>query len=111
MSIRQNPVTSAAHMALGQWSRRLGTTGGVAMQLLPGLLAEVDQHMAHVRDAIADTRGVVHPVTLAAYADGVADAATVKGWSADEVLSGDWARASWTSVRLLAVCLLADAAA
>jgi hypothetical protein len=47
---------------------------------------------------------------LAAYADGVADGAFAKGWSPDEVLGGDWSLASWPSVRLLAVCVLAETA-
>lgn len=102
-------VTSAARLALGQWGSRLGVTGMTAMRATPGLRAEVDQHAASIREAIADRRGRLHPVTLAAYADGVADVATAKGWSPDEIAGGDWSAASWPSVRLLAVCVLADA--
>ncbi len=104
-------VTSAAQLALGQWASRLGVAGTAAMRALPGLLAEVDQHAAAVREAIADRRGRLRPVLLAAYADGVADGAAAKGWSPDEVVAGDWSVASWASVRLLAVCVLAEAAA
>ncbi len=103
-------VVAAAHLALGQWSSRLGVAGMAAMNSLPGLLAEVDQHAAHVRDAVADRSGRVRRVMLAAYADGVADGAFAKGWSPDEVLGGDWSLASWPSVRLLAVCVLAETA-
>ena len=104
-------VTSAALLVLGQWTARLGVNGMIAMRVLPGLLAEVDQHATHVRRAIADPQGRLHPVPLAAYADGVADVATRRGWSPDEVLGGDWTTASWPSIRLLAVCVLAAAMA
>jgi hypothetical protein len=83
----------------------------MAMRDVPGLLAAVDQHAAHVRDALADRLGRLHPITLAAYADGVADAATARGWSVDELSDLDWTAASWPSVRLLAVCVLAETAA
>ncbi|MDP9818128.1 DUF6401 family natural product biosynthesis protein [Spirilliplanes yamanashiensis] len=103
-------VLAAAQLALGQWRARLGATGMAALKAVPGLLAEVDQHAAHVRDALADGAGRVRRVLLAAYADGVADRAAAAGWSADEVVAGDWRRASWPSVRLLAVCVLAESA-
>ncbi len=82
-----------------------------AMRDVPGLLAAVDQHAAQVRDSLADRRGRLHPITLAAYADGVADAATERGWSMDELSEPDWSAASWPSVRLLALCVLAETTA
>ena len=100
-------VFTAALIALRQWSHRLGAAGFSAMQTVPGLLAQVDQHLAQIRDTVGDQRGRVHPVTLAAYADGVADAAAGKGWTAGEVAAVGWHRASWPSVHLLAVCVLA----
>ena len=103
---RQAVITGAL-TALGQWSRHLGAAGMAAMHALPGLMAQVDQHLAQIRDAVADQRGRIHPVTLAAYADGVADAATVRGWTAAEPAAVGWHRASWPSVHLLAVCVLA----
>ncbi len=81
------------------------------MRAVPGLLAAVDQHAAQVRDSLADRRGRLHPITLAAYADGVADAAIARGWSIKELSERDWTAASWPSVRLLAVCVLAEATA
>lgn len=113
MSLRRDgghSVSSAARHGLAQWAARLGGAGIAAMRVAPALLAQVDQHAAHVRDALSGRPGGLHPISLAAYADGVADAATRHGWSWEEVRSGDWARASWPSVRLLAVCVLADAA-
>ncbi|MGA5299950.1 DUF6401 family natural product biosynthesis protein [Nucisporomicrobium flavum] len=105
-------VASAAHLALAQWWARLGGHGAAALRVLPGLAAEVDQHIAEVREQLTDGRGGgLHPVTLAAYADGVADVATRRGWSPLHTPADGWARAPWPSVRLLAVCLLAGAPA
>jgi hypothetical protein len=96
-------VIDAAELALEQWYHRLGASGAAAMRAAPGLLALVDQHVTQIRSAIA---GRLHPVALAAYADGVADTATARGWSADETAAG-WHNPSWPSVHLLAVCVLA----
>jgi hypothetical protein len=104
-------VVAAAHLALEQWSVLLGTAGRAAMRTVPGLLATVDQHAAEIRAALADCFGRLSPVTLAAYADGLADVASAKGWSADEIRTGGWGAASWPSLRLLAVCVLCDATA
>ncbi|SNY42670.1 DUF6401 family natural product biosynthesis protein [Paractinoplanes atraurantiacus] len=101
MEMRQH-VTTAARLALAQWSQRLGADGMEAMRSRPGLTAAVDQHIAQIRDTIGHAR----PEALAAYADGVADAVTAKGWRADETARG-WEGASWPSLHLLAVCVLA----
>ncbi|MFI1990419.1 DUF6401 family natural product biosynthesis protein [Actinoplanes sp. NPDC020271] len=94
-------VTASAQLALDQWAARLG----VPADPEPGLLAVLDQHMARIVAAVA----AVTTVNLAAYADGVADAAAVRGWSPS--VAGDWRDASWVSVHLLAVCMLARSAA
>ncbi|WP_250006168.1 DUF6401 family natural product biosynthesis protein [Actinoplanes sp. M2I2] len=103
-------VIAAAVLALEQWTYRVGAAGMAAMRGLPALHAAVDQHVAHIRGVVADQGGRVHPATLAAYADGVADSVTARGWTAREVLAG-WERPSWPSVHLLAVCVLAEACA
>ena len=103
-------LVAAARLALEQWSARLGHAGRAAMAHLPSLVAQVDQHAAEVRAAVADAQGRLTPVNLAAYADGLADVATARGWTADEVHEQGWARASWPSLRLLAVCVLHDSA-
>ena len=110
MGSGQQTIASSARHALGQWSQRLGKAGMLAMRNVPGLLAAVDQHAAQVRDSLADRRGRLHPISLAAYADGVADAATERGWSINDLFERDWTAASWPSVRLLAVCVLAETA-
>ncbi len=111
MAEQARQVGSAARLALGQWWHLVGDSGTAAMAGSPGLLAMVDQHAALVRDAVADRHGRVHPETLAAYADGLTDAAVARGWSLRELADGDWNRASTVSVRLLAVCVLAAAVA
>lgn len=95
-------VIDAARFALARWSEWLGESGIEAMRQSPGLAAAVDQHAAQIREAI----GEVRPETLAAYADGVADTVIARGWSADETGTG-WNSASWPSLHLLAVCVLA----
>ena len=104
-------LTSAARLALEQWSARLGSAGRAAMAELPGLVAEVDQHAAEVRAAVVDAFGRLCPINLAAYADGLADVAAARGWSADEVHERGWQRASWPSLRLLAICQLHESGA
>jgi Family of unknown function (DUF6401) len=90
-------VTASAHLALEQWAARLGAPADPE----PGLLAVLDQHMARIATAV----GSLTPVNLAAYADGVADAAASRGWAPSPVR--DWRQASWVGVHLLAVCVLA----
>ena len=104
-------VSAAARLALGQWSQRVGEGGMAAMAVSPGLLALVDQHAAVVRDAVADRHGRVPLASLAAYADGLADAAAARGWSLRELDDDGWNRASSVSVRLLAICVLASSQA
>jgi hypothetical protein len=101
-------VASAADVALERLQRLVGSAGFAAMSRCPGLLAEVDQHAAEVREALGEEPGQVPaPVRLAAYADGVVDTAAGHGWQPDEAIDADWPRASWPLVRLLAVCVLA----
>ncbi|PZF80489.1 DUF6401 family natural product biosynthesis protein [Jiangella anatolica] len=70
-------------------------------QWAPGLLAEVDQHAAAVRDILVVTGHGLGPVELADYARGVEDVARERGWR-----HGD---DDWVSLRLAGVCLLAMA--
>ncbi|HEX8631307.1 MAG TPA: DUF6401 family natural product biosynthesis protein [Catenuloplanes sp.] len=108
---RRDSVAWAAQLALGQWARRVGEPGRVALRTHPALVARVDQHAAEVRDALLDADGQIPVVALAAYADGVNDVATARGHSlADLAASVTWSRAPWPLVRMLAVCLLAGAA-
>jgi hypothetical protein len=97
-------VLDGARFALDQWARRLGAPARPE----PGLIAQLDQHTARIKETIGDAAGEISPVRLAAYADGVADMAVARGWTVGEAAAADWRGASWPSVHLLAVCLLAS---
>ncbi|TQJ06719.1 hypothetical protein FB475_6386 [Kribbella jejuensis] len=70
----------------------------------PGLQAAVDQHAAAVRDILGLTIGSAGPVELAAYAQGVRDAAAEHGWSLEHSSESDW-----VTLRLLATVSLTSA--
>jgi hypothetical protein len=74
---------------------------------LPGLLAELDQHGAALRDLLGESDRGPSLVSLAGYADGLRDMAGDLGWQLPRPEQVDWARAPWLLVRLVAVCQLA----
>jgi hypothetical protein len=85
----------------------VGAEGLAVAAANPGLMAIVDQHSAGVRDSLsADVRPMT-PVLLAAYAEGVRDAAFTHGWQ-PPVGAFDWAEDDWVMRRLLAVCAIAQ---
>src|SRR5947209_16604473 len=93
---------SVARRELASLHEILGDAGLSAAKLMPGLLAEVDQHAAAVRDILRLSNGQVGPVELAAYARGVRDVACHRGWRPPE--RGDiasWSTADWVCLRLL----------
>jgi uncharacterized membrane protein len=111
-NLRDDPALWAAQLALSQLARRVATTGFAAMRIRPALVARVDQHAAAVRDALTDVSGRVGALGLAAYADGVCDTATLRGWQMpDSVEPVHWMDPAWPLVRLLAVCVLAESTA
>ena len=98
----------SAHASLDARTASVGVSGVAAAAGSPALLAAVDQHAAGVRDSLsADVRPLT-PVSLAAYAEGVRDAAFKHGWTPPpgEI---DWTVNDWVLRRLLAVCQLAQA--
>jgi Family of unknown function (DUF6401) len=96
----------SANASLAELTATLGDTGLAAAAGSPGLLAALDQHVAGVRESLsADTRPLT-PVVLAAYAEGVRDAAFQHGWQAPDGPI-DWSRPDWVLYRLLAVCAIA----
>jgi hypothetical protein len=95
-----------AHASLDDLTATVGVSGLTAAADSAGLLAIVDQHVAGIRDSLsADVRPIT-AVVLAAYAEGVRDAAVKHGWSppTDRI---DWSQQDWVLLRLLAVCALA----
>ncbi|WFE39572.1 DUF6401 family natural product biosynthesis protein [Micromonospora sp. WMMD998] len=98
----------AARSTLITLTTLVGTAGLAAARAIPGLLAEVDQHAAGVRDSLHGDRRPLTVAALAGYAEGLRDAATEHGWTAPAE-PVDWSAPDWLLTRLLAVCLLARA--
>lgn len=84
----------------------VGVGGLDAATRSPGLLATVDQHVAGIRDSLSSDVRPLSAVILAAYAEGVRDAAFKHGWRppAGPI---DWSANDWVLNRLLGVCSLA----
>ena len=96
----------SAHASLDELTVSVGAHGLAVAASSPGLRAAVDQHAAGVRDSLnADVRPLT-PILLAAYGEGVRDAALKHGWE-PPVGEIDWTLNDWVLVRLLAVCRLA----
>jgi hypothetical protein len=86
----------------------VGYSGLSAARKQPGLLATLDQHAAATRESLSQGDRPLTAVALAAYAEGVRDAAYRHGWRAPSG-SVDWNDADWVLHRLLAVCMLSYA--
>jgi hypothetical protein len=101
-------VLRSAHACLDGLATSVGSTGFAAAAHDPALLAAIDQHAAGVRDSLSGDARPPTAVILAAYAEGVRDAAVKHGWAppAGEI---DWTRPDWVLHRLLAVCVVARA--
>ena len=95
-----------AHASLTDLTAAIGVTGLAEADENAGLMASVDQHAAGVRDSLDADRRPLTAILLAAYAEGVRDAAFEHGWTAPEGPI-DWTKNDWVMRRLLAVCLLA----
>jgi hypothetical protein len=96
----------SAHACLDELTATVGVSGLDAATRVPGLLAAVDQHAAGIRDSLSSDARPMTAVILAAYAEGVRDAAFKHGWE-PPAGSIDWERHDWVLYRLLAVCELA----
>jgi hypothetical protein len=96
----------SAYACLAELHDTVGVSGLDAADANPGLMAVVDQHAAGIRDSLsADVRPLT-AVILAAYAEGVRDAAFTHGWR-PPVGPLDWSGDDWVMLRLLGVCALA----
>jgi hypothetical protein len=103
------------HFSAWRWLDRLhdelGAAGLTAAAALPGLSALLDQHAAAVRDAttlgLEGSAAVAGLAMLASYGHGVRGYAREHGWQppADPAA---WCAADWISLRLAAVCSLAQ---
>jgi len=96
----------SAHALLEELMASVGESGLPAAAASPSLLAAIDQHCAGIRDSLsADVRPLT-AIILAAYAEGVRDAAFKHGWRPPTGPIA-WPEADWVLHRLLAVSQLA----
>ena len=102
-------ATRSALSSLHGLMASIGYAGLSTARRRPALLASVDQHAAAIRESLAGDEKPISAVALAAYAEGVRDAAYRHGWRAPAAAAVDWTGDDWVLHRLLAVCLLAHA--
>jgi predicted secreted hydrolase len=109
------PAVDPARALLDEMMARVGVDGLAAAFGDPGLLAQLDQHAAAVRDALAEAGRAVDADGLAAYARSIVAAAVRMGRPVPEpghaYVSGTaWLSAEWHLMRLVAVCMIAESA-
>ncbi|MEV6597447.1 DUF6401 family natural product biosynthesis protein [Actinoplanes sp. NPDC051346] len=104
-----------ARALLDEMMARVGVDGLAAALGDAGLLAQVDQHAAAVREALRHAGREVDADGLAAYAKSIAAAAERMGRPVPQpghaYISGSaWLSAEWHLMRLVAVCMIAESA-
>jgi hypothetical protein len=103
-----------ARTLLDEMMARVGVDGLVAAHADAGLLAQVDQHAAAVREALHHAGRQVDADGLAGYAKSIAAAAVRISRPLPEPGRGPtgtaWLTAEWHLMRLVAVCLIAESA-
>jgi hypothetical protein len=104
-----------AQVYLDEMMARVGVDGLAAAFAEPALLARIDQHAAAVREALLGAGRLVDADGLAAYARSVAAGAVRMGRplpdpGAAPASAAEWLEAGWPLLRLVAVCLIAEAA-
>jgi hypothetical protein len=104
-----------ARELLDEMMARVGVDGLAAALGDAGLLAQVDQHAAAVRDALRHAGRKVDAPGLASYARSIVAAADrmsrpIPQPGQAHVSGTAWLSADWHLMRLVAVCLLAEAA-
>ena len=109
------PAVCPARALLDEMMARVGVDGLAAALGDAGLLAQVDQHAAAVRDALHHAGREVDADGLAAYARSIVAAARRMGRPVPEpghaYVSGTaWLSAEWHLMRLVAVCMIAESA-
>ncbi|MFI5935522.1 DUF6401 family natural product biosynthesis protein [Actinoplanes sp. NPDC051494] len=109
------PAADPARALLDEMMARVGVDGLAAALGDAGLLAQVDQHAAAVRDALHQAGREVDAEGLAAYATSIVAAAKRMNRPipepGDAYVSGTaWLAAEWHMMRLVAVCLIAESA-
>jgi len=108
-------IACPARTLLDEMMARVGVDGLVAAHTDAGLLAQIDQHAAAVREALHHAGREVDAEGLAAYAKSIAAAAVRMGRPLPEpghapMTGTGWLTAQWHLMRLVAVCLIAESA-
>ncbi|MEV4707998.1 DUF6401 family natural product biosynthesis protein [Actinoplanes sp. NPDC049316] len=109
------PAVDPARALLDEMMARVGVDGLAAALADAGLLAQVDQHAAAVRDALQQAGREIDADGLAAYAKSIAAAAERMGRPVPQpghayVSGSAWLAAEWHLMRLVAVCMIAESA-
>jgi hypothetical protein len=104
-----------ARTLLDEMMARVGVDGLVAAHTDAGLLAQLDQHAAAVREALHSAGREMNAEGLAAYAKSIAAAAIRMNRPLPEpghapMTGTAWLTAEWHLMRLVAICLIAEAA-
>ena len=115
MTFSGTQTTDVARTLLDEMMARVGVDGLSAALGDAGLLAQVDQHAAAVRDALRQAGREVDAAGLASYAKSIVAAADRMSRPIPQpghahVSGVAWLSADWHLMRLVAVCLLAEAA-
>lgn len=103
-----------ARVLLDDLMARVGVDGLAAALANAGLLAQVDQHAAAVRDALRQADRPADAAALAGYARSITAAAFRMGRPVPDaghayVSGAAWLRAEWHLLRLVGVCMIAEA--
>jgi hypothetical protein len=107
------PAVDPARALLDEMMARVGVDGLAAALGDTGLLAEVDQHAAAVRDALHHAGREIDAEGLASSARSIVAAAERMGRPVPQpgrayVSESAWLAAEWHLLRLVAVCLIAE---
>jgi hypothetical protein len=109
-AVEQPTTDAAARLYLDQIMALVGVDGLVEALQTPGLLAEIDQHAAAVRESLRSAGKAIGPVGLSSYARSVLAVHERHGRPLPSPETVNWVRPDWTVLRLVAICSLADAA-
>lgn len=98
----------SARRHLRQLNIEYGDPAAAAAAVLPGVLAQLDQHAAAVRDILAfgveDSADIPVAILLAGYVRGLLDQAAERADGFSAVAPLTWHDADWLQYRLAAVC-------
>jgi hypothetical protein len=107
-TIDEPTAETTARLYLDRVMALVGVDGLAEALAAPGLLAQIDQHAAAVRNSLWSADKDLNPISLAGYARSVLAVHQRHGRPTPEPSSVDWANPGWTVLRLVAVCSLAE---